>query len=84
MNADVYMIWAIDLGMPEEPWLVAAWDEFSIDNNPEGWEYEVAKAYKEHSHDEVKVIKTVVEYEAIVALFNTTPTVDSSGIEVVS
>jgi hypothetical protein len=39
----------------ETPWVVSAWDEYSIDENSDGFDADVAKAKKDHPGAEVRV-----------------------------
>lgn len=55
---------------PEVIELVTAWDEFSVDENPEGWEEEVNKGLASwgeyllhHVHVDIKVSDDVIEKE---------------------
>lgn len=41
----IYTIWVTD-HPSTEPWLINAWDEYSIDENPEGYEKAVNEARK--------------------------------------
>jgi len=83
VKADVLMIWAAEYMALDAPWMVDAWDEFSIENNPEGWEEAVAKAHAEHPAPKhtVKIVKAQVDLSAITDLFMKTPEVALTGIE---
>jgi len=53
----------------DEPWVVTAWDEQSIECNPEGCQADVAK------HPDAKPLDVTIPDEAIQALFDV-PVVD--------
>jgi hypothetical protein len=40
----IHTVWATRTYSPDEPELLVAWDEFSIDAHPEGFEEEVTRA----------------------------------------
>ena len=67
---DVWMIWATD---PSDPagviWLVDAWDQDTVENNQEGWDEAVEKAWAEHGGGNVRISVTSVDYAALEASF---------------
>lgn len=78
---DVYMIWAT-APRGGEHWLVDAWDDDSIASNGKGWAEAVTKAFAENGAENVRIVKTHVDFDAVVAAFNV-PVVASAGIELV-
>jgi hypothetical protein len=40
----IYTVWATRVQDPDEPELVTAWDEYSVDNNPEGFDKDVEES----------------------------------------
>lgn len=40
----IHTVWAVRTYSPDEPELVTAWDEFSVDSNPEGFDADVQKS----------------------------------------
>lgn len=53
---------------PDAPWVAGAWDEYSIDNNPEGYNEELEK-HKSKSC-QVRVLPIIVPEANVMALFN--------------
>lgn len=45
-----------------DPWVVGAWDEFSIDENSEGFERELAEHKKKHHEVRVAVVVVVQDF----------------------
>lgn len=39
----VHTVWGVRKDSPDEPELMTAWDEYSVDNNPEGFREDVQK-----------------------------------------
>lgn len=68
MNFDLFTIWAREAGAPEAPWCVDAWDEFSIDENYDGWVEALDKA--KGSNEEVRVVKIRIRHEDVIAAFD--------------
>lgn len=66
----VYMIWVRD---PSDPsgtaWLVDAWDEGSIDENRGGWTDAQEDAIKKYGGANVRVARTLVDYDAVLKSF---------------
>ena len=60
-------IWASHSNSWEEAWLVAAWDEYSRENNEDGWAEALSKARLEHG--DVKVIDITASDSALQAAF---------------
>lgn len=75
---DIFLIWAQE--SDGVMFLVDAWDSDSVDSNYDGWEEAVAEARK--NHDDIRVVKTMIDLDAIRTAFET-PTVSSSGLSVV-
>lgn len=64
----LFCIWVCDGPLdPENAWLLTAWDEYSVENNYEGWEEELQKAHKNYTH--VRVCEVKVDREHVEALF---------------
>lgn len=78
MNLDIYLIWALSNSDPEAPWIVDAWDEFSIDGNEPGWSAAIKKA--EEENDAIRIVKTTLNHEQIVALFQPTA-LNNTGLQ---
>ena len=60
-------IWAAHDNKWDQAWLVEAWDEYSIENNHEGWAAALKKA--EDSYDEIKVVKLNVSEKTLEKAF---------------
>lgn len=73
---DVWMIWAETAGYH---WLVEAWDDETRNENSTGWNEAVAKATKDHEN--IRIVRTSVDFNAIVKTFEV-PLVESGPIEV--
>lgn len=58
-------IWTIDSS--GEPWLVDAWDEYSIDGNPSGWEEAIEKAQGDAS--DIRILELQADWDAVKAAF---------------
>jgi len=67
----IYMIWVNNRAEFDEAWMVNAWDEFTIDANPQGWEEAVSKAKSEHA--EVRVIPVQVDITKVQHAFEIQP-----------
>lgn len=72
----LWMIWARCDGMV---WLVDSWDDDSVATNPEGWAEAVAEARTANGADNVSVVSTTVDFDAVLATFEA-PTVRAAGI----
>jgi len=66
---DVYMIWAITPDQPDAPWLVSAWDSESRAENEDGWLEDLAAAEEINGARNIRVTRSSVNYDAIVASF---------------
>jgi hypothetical protein len=66
---EVLMIWAVVENESDAPWMVAAWDEYSIEGNHEGWEQEIAKAVKECGGENIRIIRTHIPYDTVQQAF---------------
>lgn len=73
---DVYQIWAQEA---EFFWLVDAWDDDSIQANRSGYEAALKKAYDAHGAENIRVIRTVIDFGAVTKAFEV-PTADSKTI----
>lgn len=71
----VHLIWVTDES--DTLWLADAWDEYSVDGNPEGWEGAIRKAEQENTA--VRITTTQLPYDQIEALFKPAP-IPNSGI----
>lgn len=69
VTMDVFIIWAILPDQPDAPWAIAAWDDESIAENEEGWLEALAEAENEHGGRNVRVTKTSINYDNVVAAF---------------
>lgn len=67
MTIEVWMIWAMLDSEPDAPWVVDAWDEYSIENNPSGWDDAVTKAKKENEN--IRITVSLIDYNAVVKTF---------------
>lgn len=65
----VYMIWAIVPEDPELPWLVAAMDEDSIDENGERWEEQITAAEDAYGARYIRITETSVNYDGVIQAF---------------
>jgi len=69
---DVYMIWAISPDHPDAPYLVSAWDSETRSENEDGWLEDLAAAEEIHGARHIRITRSSVNYDAVVAAF--TPT----------
>jgi hypothetical protein len=69
-NYHIYMIW---VRHPSDPsgtaWLVDAWDEGSIDENRGGWTDAQEDAIKKYGGANVRISRTLVDYDAVLKSF---------------
>jgi hypothetical protein len=72
----IHTIWATE-NNPAEAWIVDAWDEYSIDNNKEGWDESLKRARHEYPH--VRVVVLSVGDAAIQRAFS--PSEVSASVE---
>jgi hypothetical protein len=61
-------------------WLVDAWDEYSIDGNPEGYDAAVKKARADSVSGLIQILHTTLDDEAVLSAFQP-PALSNSGIE---
>lgn len=47
----IYTVWAVRKSSPDEPELVTAWDEYSVDAYPEGYDEDVKKGLESWGDD---------------------------------
>ena len=47
----IHTVWAVRESSPDEPELVTAWDEFSVDANPEGFDADVKEGLESWGTD---------------------------------
>ena len=69
----IYTVWGTRKHAPDDPELMTAWDEFSVDNNPEGYREDIKDQIEGwgsdyHTHREIAVI---LPYAAVLAAFET-------------
>lgn len=65
----IHLIWAIAEDENDAPWLVEAWDEYSIDGNYDGYVAAVAKAGDENGGRNIRVTTIEADYDKVVAAF---------------
>ena len=73
----IYLIWARVNDEANAPWVVGAWDEFSMDANYQGYMDALNSAYAEHGAGNVRVTTVEADYHKAVAAFqpvDVTPT----------
>lgn len=63
---EINLVWVLNNEAPH-PWVVDAWDEFSIEENFEGYQEALEKAKKDH--DEVRVQRVSVPIRTVDSLF---------------
>ena len=63
----VSIIWVAENDSLESPWVEAAWDEYMIDNNYDGWQERISRARDLFEH--VRITSTILDYAAIQSLF---------------
>lgn len=68
----IMMIWVTDSPDAEEVWLVDAWDEDSVDNNPDGWQAALAKAHTINGAENVRVITATMNGDKVRQAFMAT------------
>lgn len=66
---DIYVIWAIVPDQPDAPWVVGAWDAESRAENEDGWLEDLAKAEEEYGARFIRVTRSKVDYDKVVAAF---------------
>ena len=66
---DVYIIWVTVPDQPEAPWAVTVWDDASMEDNEDGWLEALATAEETFGARYVRVTKTTVNYDAVIAAF---------------
>jgi len=71
-SMDVLIIWGITADAPDAPWVINAWDTESIDGHPDGWAKALADAEAELGGRYVRVTRTRVNYDTVVAAFQPT------------
>lgn len=67
----IYMIWVNNRAEFDEAWMLDAWDEFTIEANPQGFDEAVKKAKSEHA--EVRVIPVHVDIAKVQHAFEIQP-----------
>lgn len=66
----VWMIWVTDGSDPSGTiWLEAAWDDDSVSTNREGWDEEVAAAFRKHGGNNVRITKSNVDFDKVQSAF---------------
>ena len=70
----IFLIWAIDSDLPGDRWVIDAWDEYTIQENPGGWsdrQAALTSAYPKHA---LKVVAIEVPFKELDAALSV-PTV---------
>lgn len=65
----IFLIWASDGNPQQNIGLVDAWDADTIEENREGWEDTLAKAYEDHGPANVRVTTTDVNFDRVQLAF---------------
>ncbi len=65
----IWMIWAEDES-DSHKWLIDAWDDDGVVENPEGWEEAKKKAYKAHGPESVRILTTDVDMDKVNKAFH--------------
>ena len=60
-------------------WTSEAWDEYTIDENPEGFDEAIEKAHKEYGGDHVRVLQVRIPKGSLAKPFEV-PTVEGTPI----
>lgn len=66
-------------GYGEMPWVQGAWDSFTIDENPAGWQEAIQKAQEAHGAENVRIIRLAMPERALSGAFDI-PVFDSSTV----
>ena len=66
---------------PESAWIMDAWDEFSIENNPEGYQESLDKLRDSYGYNNVHVLVVQIPFENVTKMFK--PQVNTSDCKVV-
>lgn len=71
---EIYTVWGVRKVSPEEPELVTAWDEYSVDNNPEGYDEDVRRGLASWGDDLLtfRAIRISIPDSAVQAAFGST------------
>lgn len=73
----IWMIWAAAAGVsPLELTLVDAWDDDAVSGNREGWENALTVAADMCGAENIRVVKTSVDFDGVLKAFEV-PTVGS-------
>jgi hypothetical protein len=77
----IHTLWAVRISSPDEPELVTAWDEYSVDANPEGWHKDVAEGLDSWGSDleTHRFIDIEIPDKAVFDAFGT-PTIPAEGV----
>ena len=75
---EIYTIWTALEWESDAPWMLDAWDEYSIDGNASGWDEALEKAKDEAGGQPVRVLKFIVDYEQVQKAFQV-GTINSTG-----
>ena len=65
----LYLIWAVVEAESDAPWLVAAWDEYSMDANYDGYLEALADAHHAHGAGNIRETVITADYDKVVAAF---------------
>ena len=66
---NIYLIWAVIEEESDAPWLVGAWDEYSVEGNYDGYMDAVEAARKDHGAGNVRVTTVLVDSDKVVNAF---------------
>ncbi|WP_159600561.1 hypothetical protein [Agromyces humi] len=77
---DVWMIWATETERNDVLWLVGAWDDATTAENNLGWADAVKQAKSDHGADNIQIIKTTIDLDAVHAAFNADAAHEPAGI----
>lgn len=69
---DVFLIWYLDPQDEQYVSVVAAWDEYTIEGNNDGWLEEIAKAEQEYGARHLRITKTHVSEQLVRKAFAVT------------
>lgn len=67
---NIFMLWISDpRDTSQQYWLEEAWDDNSVQTDPEGWEEAKDKAYTSWGPENVRIVVTTVDMDAIRTAF---------------
>lgn len=68
-------VWLIIARNGDEMWLIDAWDDDSVSENPEGWRDALAKARADVEPDDLRVVTATLDWDAVRKAFDVAPSV---------